>query len=125
MSWDFIRTSDIKHTRKEHECLMCGRTIPIGKPAYNWRGLYDGEFQNSYACMFCIGNDIGTHGEELSDCEFNDWIYEQDFMQCQCGNRYHSYWYWVNNQEDVEIECEECGEKHIIYIGWGESENKK
>jgi hypothetical protein len=124
MSWAFFQASDIKHTRKEHECLICGRKIPVGKPAYNWRGLYDGDFQNSYACRFCYENHIGMHSEEISECEFNDWLYEQDFMKChECEDRYSQDWNWVNGCEDIEIECECCdAPPRTVHIGWAESE---
>ena len=121
MSWEFFNSKDIKHTRKKHQCILCGRKIPIGKPAFNYSGKYDGDMQNSYICMFCKENIELSRDEEISDWgqEFSDWLYEQDFMKCKCGERYSLDWTWVNNHEDIEIECGECEKQWAIHIGWG------
>lgn len=128
MSWEFINSREVKHTHREHECIACGRKIPVGKSAFTWWGKYDGQMQTSYACMFCMNNEVMPPNEELSGWaqEFTDWLYEQDFMECKkCGERYSLDWNWINDHTDVEIECEDCEEKWTSHIGWGEDEVKK
>ena len=123
MTWDFMTTRDIKSTKKEHECLTCERKIPIGKPAFNWRGKFDGEMQNSYMCRFCYENDIGFDEEIISGDEFADWLREQDFMKCpscQSEQRYDFDWMWDSEHENVIISCDECEHKWVVPIGWGE-----
>lgn len=52
MGWAFCNSGYVK-TRKEHKCEHCRRIIPKGSKVLNWHGMWDGEFQNSYACHWC------------------------------------------------------------------------
>jgi hypothetical protein len=61
MSWQFCDSGYLK-TRKDHRCAYCGRTIPKGNKVFNWHGMFEGEFQNSYACHWC-----DEHQDELVD----------------------------------------------------------
>lgn len=120
MSWEFYKSRDIKSTQKPHDCLVCGREIPIGKPAFNWTGKYDGDMQNNYMCRFCYENGIGV-GEDLSSEDFSDWLREQDFMECpSCHSqqRYDFDWEWDLLHENVIISCTQCDHDWIIPIGW-------
>ena len=54
MGWAFCNKRRIKKTRKPHNCIFCGRVIPAGTPnIYNLVGLFEGDFQNAYACHWC------------------------------------------------------------------------
>ena len=74
MGWAFCEVKHVKKTRKSHKCEFCGRTIPAGSPnIYNWAGLYEGDFQNSYACHWC----------EDHESHLVDWDNEiLDFWDC-------------------------------------------
>ena len=75
MGWAFCKEKHIKKTRKSHKCVFCGRTIPAGSPnIYNWAGLYEGVFQNSYACNWCE-----DHESRLVDTWDNEIL---DFWDC-------------------------------------------
>ena len=75
MGWAFCEVKHIKKTRKSHKCEFCGRTIPAGSPnIYNWAGLYEGDFQNSYACNWCE-----DHKSRLVDTWDNEIL---DFWDC-------------------------------------------
>ena len=75
MGWAFCEEKHIKKTRKPHKCVFCGRTIPAGSPnIYNWAGLYEGDFQNSYACNWCE-----DHESRLVDTWDNEIL---DFWDC-------------------------------------------
>jgi len=52
MGWDFCETKHVK-TRKDHRCVFCGRGISKGNVILHWHGMYEGDFQNSYACHWC------------------------------------------------------------------------
>ena len=75
MSWQFCDTSHVHKTRKPHTCEFCGRVIPTGATnILNWKGMWEGEFQNSYACNWCE-----DHQKHLVD----DWDNEiLDFQEC-------------------------------------------
>jgi hypothetical protein len=79
VSWAFCTTKHVKKTRKPHRCEFCGRIIPAGTlNILNWAGLYDGDFQNSYACHWCE-----EHQSQLVD----DWDNEiLDFWDCLKGD---------------------------------------
>ncbi|WP_375104075.1 hypothetical protein ACDZ28_04110 [Paenibacillus sp. RS8] len=40
----------VNKTRKDHKCAATGRTIPSGSSCWNYRGEYEGEFQNWHMC---------------------------------------------------------------------------
>ena len=63
---DFFQEVKIKHTRKQRCCDLCLRKIPKGFSAWNLKGVYDGEFFNSYFCNTC---------KRLSD-EFYEYVTE-------------------------------------------------
>ena len=128
MSWSFVNSRTVKKTRKPHDCLICDREIPIGKSAFNWNGLYDGEFQNGYACMYCFENKIGRDSgeDEIGGDDFNYWVEEQGFSTCpNCGEvqGFNSY-EWDLLKENISFECD-CGHDWTVHIGWGESEVTK
>jgi len=128
MSWEFYNCKDIKATKKEHTCMVCDRKIPIGQPAYNIAGKYEGEMQTDYTCMFCRNHEIGFNDDDFSSDCFTDWLREQDFMKCSNCNseqRYDFDWGWDMPAENIVIECTECDQKWIVNIGWGEREGEK
>ena len=110
-------------TRKPHRCETCCRVIPAGMKAYHTGGMWDGDWQNWYMCGFCHDNNVSASGEEISDEDFNNWLYEQDFAVCPhgCnGKRYSNTWEWSDDREDVVFECDQCGHKWTVHIGWGD-----
>ena len=52
MSSQSLTCKDVR-TRKQHRCSMCGRRIRNGAKARYWAGVYDGDFQSSYAHSVC------------------------------------------------------------------------
>jgi hypothetical protein len=84
MSWAFCDSRHIKKTRKPHNCIFCGRIIPAGSTnIYNWSGMYDGEFQNSYSCNWCEDNhdrlteDSTNEILDFWDCIRDDFFYDK------------------------------------------------
>lgn len=83
MSWAFCETKHIKKTRKLHMCEFCFRIIPSGSPnIYHWSGLFDGEFQNSYACHWCEKHkdhlvDWDNEILDVWDCLIDDIFWEE------------------------------------------------
>jgi hypothetical protein len=93
MSWAFCNTRNIKKTRKPHRCIFCGRTIPEGtENVYNWSGLFEGNFQNSYSCHWCeehqsrLIDDYDSEILDFWDCLRED-IFQDKFRRfkdCDC-----------------------------------------
>lgn len=108
-------------TRKKHRCETCGRVIPSGKKALSFHGMYDGDWQNWYMCGFCADHDFTPYDEPVNEDAFNDWLYEE-YGACPYGckgKRYSNTWEWSENHEFATFECDECGKKWHIGIGWG------
>jgi len=84
MGWAFCNTKHIKKTRKPHRCIFCARLIPTGTTnVLNWAGLFDGNFQNSYACNWCEDHQshlVDDFDQEILDfgtCLEEDIFYEE------------------------------------------------
>jgi len=91
MGWDFCNRRIVKKTRKPHRCAYCKREIPAGaKKILNWAGLFECDFQNSYACHWCQShmNDlqddeyIGEFWDDLTDNIFYDEF--KKYKECDC-----------------------------------------
>ena len=69
---------DYKHvkTKKPHICVYCGRKIPAGKRAWNYKGQYQGDWQNWYSCEYCHDYVEPTCMDEeyINGDEFNEYI---------------------------------------------------
>lgn len=120
MSWSFCDSRHVKITRKEHKCVFCGRVIPEKSPnIYNWYGMYDGEFQNSYSCHWCEDNK-----DRLIDSYDNEIM---DFWDCIREDIFYDKLKELKAQfDDVEMKfegdylvfySEELGEPQILYDG--------
>jgi len=114
----------IVKTRKEHSCIYCGRKIPIGTEAWNSTGLWEGDWQNWYACKFCnreVVPDYAEQGEPISGDEFNEWFRDTDYMKCkECGNsktRYRNDWDWISPTR-IKVECEDRDNTWEVEIGF-------
>jgi hypothetical protein len=106
VGWAFCETEHIK-TRKDHKCIFCHRIIPKGSPnIYHWHGMYDGEFQNSYACHWC---------EDYQDSMVDDWDNEiLDFWDCIREDLFYDKIQELKKiDEDLEIELE--GDYLVFY----------
>ena len=105
MSWAFCETEHVK-TRKDHRCIFCGRVIPKGSTnIYHWHGMYDGDFQNSYACNWCEDNQKRFLGDDNEICCFWDTIREDIF--------YDKIQELEKIDEDLELELE--GDYLVFY----------
>lgn len=109
-------------TKKEHSCMYCGRTIPKGIKAFNYRGLFEGDWQNWYACQFCDREVVPTYGDEyISGDEFTNWFLDSDYYKCpQCENRdyrHHNNWEWISPTK-IKVECGNCDNTWEIEIGF-------
>ena len=108
-------------TKKVHACIYCGRKIPAGNKMRNYHGLWEGDWQNWYACGFCekyVEPEYTEHGECISGDEFNDWFYDSDHMICKkCfGNRrYYAEWDWIDLTH-IKITCGDCGHEWVVEI---------
>ncbi len=120
-------------TRKRHRCETCCRIIPVGKKAYHTGGMWDGDWQHWYMCKFCYDHDVNQDYEYVSHEDFAGWLHEQDFYNCpdckgidsETGKKHRCNpdWEWSDNEEDVLFECDICGHKWFVHIGW-EKENE-
>lgn len=126
---DFVNFKLVK-TRKTHKCLTCGRIIPKGKQAFNYKGLYEGDWQHWYMCIPCDENVTDMIDEYISGEEFSEWLMQQPEYEClNChgmdteSNRqyhwsHHIDWDWSDDYETVQFECELCGHKWSKHIGF-------
>ena len=114
-------------TNKPHECITCERIIPKGKKAYNYNGMYEGDWQNWYMCEPCEQLNVCEDNEEICGEEFHMWLIESKHAECpKCkgidekGTRhgYHSAYKWDEKKETLHFECELCGHKWEKFIGF-------
>ena len=118
---DFGTYKKVK-TRKKHSCIYCNRQIPVGTEAYNDKGMWEGDFQNWYACEFCdreVAPDYAEAGEPISGDEFNEWFYDSKFCECHnCKSTpYRHNWEWIG-PTTIEVECGECDNVWKVEIGF-------
>ena len=110
------------NTRKPHQCLFCGRTIPVKTEAFNFKGYWENEWQNWYSCAICNGNDdiSGDSAEGINGTEFQEWAYEQKWADCpKCKANYSDIEFvWSDDEKTLEFECQACGEKWEHFIGF-------
>jgi hypothetical protein len=119
-------------TRKPHRCETCCRIIPSGITAYHTGGMWEGDWQNWYMCKFCHDHEVWESGEYVSDGDFTQWLYEQDFYNCpsckgidpETGKKHRCNpdWDWSEDDEIVLFECDICDHKWSVYIGWGKED---
>lgn len=109
-------------TRKPHSCIFCNRAIPVKSNAYNYRGMWEDNWQNWYSCEICQTNDdiSGDSSEGISGDEFRDWVYEQDFADCpKCKATYSEIDFeWSKDETTLLFECSDCEEKWEKFIGF-------
>lgn len=122
MSWAFCDSIVVKKTKKPHTCEFCGRVIPSGSLSiYHWKGLWDGEFQNSYACYWCNENKdrfVDYFDYEIIDfwdCLREDVFYDEfrKYRECDCidergfaGNIEAKF-----EGDYLIFKCEDCGKE--------------
>lgn len=117
---DFGNSKWVK-TRKAHHCVYCNRNIPIGTKARNFTGKWEGDWQNWYACGFCVEHvepKYAENGEPISGDEFMYWLQESEHWKCpSCEeHRYNHDWEWGEQDSSVVITCSECGHEWIVEI---------
>lgn len=108
-------------TRKTHPCVYCNRTIPTGTKARNYKGRWQGDWQDWYACGFCVENVEPTHTESdepISGEEFIYWLQDSDHWKCPtCGeHRYNHDWEWREDDTGVIITCGQCDHEWAVAI---------
>lgn len=116
----------IVKTKKEHRCITCNRTIPKGKNANRYNGMYEGEWQNWYMCIPCDELNVCEYGEWICGEEFIDWLNESEYVDCpKCkgleGTRrwyYHSNYEWDDKEETLCFVCELCDHEWEKFIGF-------
>jgi len=106
----------IKKIRKEHVCVCCNRKIPIGKKAYCYNGMCEGDWQNWYMCMFCYEMELCKPGKMITGDEFNYWISEAE----GCPRCLHQGLdcEWTDDNESIKLYCPACSYKWVKEIGW-------
>lgn len=114
---DFGNYKQLK-TTKPHECVYCRRIIPKGTSCFNYRGMFQGDWQNWYSCEFCEKHVDPVMNEPISGDELIDWITSSEYFKCpNCGKHTSSHEYeWKNNDTNVLIECIECEHEWSIEI---------
>lgn len=108
--------------RKPHQCVYCGRTLLIGITARLYKGLFQGDWQNWYACGFCVENVEPSYAEPnefISGDEFSEWLWDSDHYKCKkCENkmyRHHNSSDWINSTH-LKISCGDCDNEWIVEI---------
>ena len=56
MSWVSLEPSHKVRVRKQHHCLWCGRTWPVGSTLWTWTGKWavDHAVARTYMCQVCM-----------------------------------------------------------------------
>lgn len=74
-TWNNFRY--VKKSRKEHQCISCGRLTPPGSKVHNYVGEYEGDFQNWHLCDYCyeyvypkINEEIDVYYELLTYLQY-------------------------------------------------------
>jgi len=113
---------EIRKIRKEHICVSCNRKIPIGKKANYYNGMWEGDWQNWYMCMFCYEMELCEPGEGISGDEFHYWVSEEECCpKCLCTG---VDWEWTDDNESIDLYCSDCSYKWVKEIGW-EGKNER
>ena len=112
----YFGTEKIVTTRKEHYCVSCNRKIPKGKKTYHVNGMWEGDWQNWYMCLFCDENELCDPNEAITGCEFDEWVHS---LNCPNCNTCNNSWEWTDNDESIEISCGQCNHEWTLFIGWG------
>lgn len=115
MSWSFCNIRFIKKTRRPHPCSFCGRLISIGATnIYNWCGVYEGSFQNHYACNWCEDHKdrlIDSFNQEImyfDDCLIKD-IFQKELKP------FNEILYFERD-EDFFVFKTECGDNEVLRV---------
>lgn len=107
-------------TRKPHSCAYCGRKIPNGTKARNYNGMWEGDWQNWYACEFCVTHvepDYAERGEYISGDEFQEWFRDNRLKCPNCGTDTHRHeWDWIKDDTAIAVECCECEHSWLVEI---------
>lgn len=117
MSWQFYDSTHVNKTRRNHTCEFCGRVIPSGTAnILHWKGMWEGEFQNSYACNWCEDNqkhlvddwdnEILDFGECLrEDIFFSELDALEDNTYYESEGDYFTFKSYETDKELLRIRC--------------------
>ena len=82
---EFIRSGEVKKTRKLHRCHGCREVIPVKSKAYTNTSTYDGSISTTYMCKAC--NDYEE--KKCSNCKdcYDDGFYEGFINDCMAERK--------------------------------------
>jgi len=111
----------IVKTRKPHICALCNRNIPVGFSALHQTGMWEGDWQNWYACQFCADKVLPTvqdYDDEISDEDFKQYILGLPEAKClKCGGAWNKIYFDVKGDSDtITYNCQKCGHEWIHQI---------
>lgn len=114
---DFGNYSQIK-IRKDHKCVYCERTIPKGTSCFNYRGLWQGDWQNWYSCEFCEIHVDPISNEPISGDEFINWLTSSSHFKCPNCEKHTSNhnFKWSKNCTAVDVQCTQCQFEWVVEI---------
>jgi len=112
----FWESKKIKKTRKVHRCEYCNILIPIGSSCNNEVGTYEGDFNNYYLCERCLSFiDIFADRSEQELGEFSEELFNTNLLDCPiCKNNNRREYEFINNNQSIEIECDDCGNEWVV-----------
>ena len=118
---DFGSYKHVK-TRKPHKCIYCGRVIPVGLKARIFKGMWEGNWQNWYACGFCEKNvepEYAETSEGINGDEFSEWFWDSEHFHCnKCENKHGRHcnnWDWIDLTH-IKVSCGDCENERIVEI---------
>ena len=110
---DFASIKHVKHTRKPHTCLFCGRVIDVGESAKSVFCKRYGDHSGYYLCDWC-GANMSTilDGEsEFSPGDFYSYVYDAlcPMLPCPvCGDADCVEFDCDTKTEKVNLKCDDC-----------------
>ena len=68
---ELYTSKDVKKTRKEHRCHLCGLKIPVGLACLYEAGKHDGDFFSRYSHNECAEKWVDMNSDSIQD---DDWL---------------------------------------------------
>jgi hypothetical protein len=76
-----VYTETYPKARKEHKCYECLRPIPVGEKYHNFKGCWDGKWDEYKTCVPCdnLRHDVACEGTWPPFGHLSEWACEEGF----------------------------------------------